>query len=64
MKANSEKPIITYLKGIKAEWSKITWPQKTQIRFETFIVLIVVLVFTVAVYLLDIIFKGILGLIH
>ncbi len=59
-----EKPIVTYFKGVKAEWGKITWPQKTQIKFETGTVLFVVAFFTVVVYIMDIIFKGILSLIH
>ena len=59
-----EKPIVTYFKGVKAEWGKITWPQKTQIKFETGIVLFIVACFTIAVYIMDVIFRSILGLIH
>ena len=64
MKSDNEKPIVTYFKGVRAEWSKITWPEKMQIQGETGIVLFIVFVFTVAVYLMDIVFKGILSLIH
>ncbi len=52
-----------YFKGVKAEWGKVTWPEKHQIIVETGIVLFVVIAFTVIVYLMDIIFKGLLGLI-
>ena len=38
-------------------------PEKHQIIVETGIVFFVVIAFTVAVYLMDIIFKGLLGLI-
>jgi preprotein translocase subunit SecE len=55
--------IQTYFKGVRAEWGKISWPQKRQVIAETFFVVIIVFVFTVAVYLIDIIFKGIFGLI-
>ena len=54
---------ITYFKGVKSEWGKVTWPEKNQIVVETLIVIFVVAAFTVAVYLMDIIFKGLLGLI-
>ena len=65
-KANStsfKEGLITYFKGVKAEWGKVTWPEKNQIVAETLIVVFVVAVFTIAVYLMDIIFKGLLGLI-
>lgn len=54
--------MITYFKGVKAEWGKISWPQKNQIIFETGVVIFVVVAFTIIVYLMDIIFKGLLGL--
>ena len=55
--------IATYLKSVKLEWAKITWPERKQVIAETFAVLAIVFLFTVAVYLIDIIFKAILGLI-
>jgi preprotein translocase subunit SecE len=55
--------LITYFKGVKAEWGKVSWPQKQQVIAETGIVLAVVAFFTVVVYLMDIIFKFLLGLI-
>ena len=54
--------IKTYLKGVKAEWGKITWPERKQVIGQTVIVLLVVAVFTTYVFALDIIFKAILGL--
>ncbi len=57
-----KESVTTYFKGVKAEWGKISWPQKNQIIFETGVVLFVVIAFTIIVYLMDIIFKGILGL--
>ncbi len=57
-----KESFIAYFKGVKAEWGKISWPQKNQIIFETGVVLFVVIAFTIIVYLMDIIFKGILGL--
>ena len=53
----------TYFKGVKSEWGKISWPEKRQVVAETIFVIVIVFIFTVAVYLMDIIFKGLLGLI-
>jgi len=55
--------LTTYLKGVKSEWGKITWPERRQVIYETFIVLGVVFFFTVFVYVLDIIFKWLFHLI-
>ncbi len=55
--------IKTYFKGIRAEWGKITWPQRRQVVGETIFVVGIVFVFTVAIYLIDVVFKGVFGLI-
>ena len=60
---NTSNTIKTYFKGVRSEWGKISWPEKRQVVAETFFVIAIVFVFTVAVYLMDIIFKGIFGLI-
>jgi len=52
-----------YFKGVKAEWYKITWPQKNQIVVQTITTVAVVFFFTTIVYLLDIIFKGLFSFI-
>ncbi|MCI1274403.1 MAG: preprotein translocase subunit SecE [Clostridiaceae bacterium] len=52
----------TYFRGVRSEWGKITWPEKQQIVSETFMVIAIIFVFTVAVYLMDIIYKGLFGL--
>ena len=57
------KDMETYFKGVKAEWSKVSWPTKQQVIVETGIVLVVVTFFTLVVYFMDIIFKALLGLI-
>lgn len=58
-----KESIVTYFRGVKAEWGKVSWPTRRQVIVETGIVLAVVTFFTVVVYLMDIIFKGLLGLI-
>ena len=49
--------ISTYLKGVKAEWGKITWPEKNQVVVETVFVLVIVISFTLFIYVIDLIFK-------
>lgn len=53
--------IKTYFKGVRAEWGKITWPERRQVFAETLFVVAIVFVFTVAVYLMDIVFKWVLS---
>ena len=60
---NTTNSIKTYFRGVRSEWGKISWPEKRQVVAETVFVIAIVFVFTVAVYLMDIIFKGLLGLI-
>ena len=55
--------IKAYFKGVKTEWGKISWPEKNQVIIETLSVIVIVVVFTVAIYLMDLLFKGSLGLI-
>ena len=55
--------IKAYLKSVRLEWAKITWPERKQVIAETFAVIAIIFLFTVAVYLIDIIFKAILGVI-
>ena len=53
--------IKEYFKGVKAEWGKITWPERKQVIAQTVIVIIVVIAFTLFTYSADIIFRGILN---
>ena len=59
----STNSVKTYFRGVRTEWGKISWPEKRQVITETVFVIIIVFVFTIAVYLMDIIFKSIFGLI-
>lgn len=54
---------MTYFKGVKAEWAKVSWPTRRQVIVETGVVLAVVAFFTLVIYFMDIFFKAILGLI-
>jgi len=55
--------VQTYFRGVRSEWGKISWPERKQVVTETIFVVVIVFVFTVAIYLMDIIFKGLFGLI-
>ena len=50
--------IVEYFKGIKSEWGKITWPERKQVIAQTIIVLVIVTVFTVYTYGLDLLLQG------
>ena len=51
---------VTYFKGVKAEWGKITWPERKQVIAQTIVVLAIVVFFTIYTYGLDILLKEIL----
>ncbi len=55
--------IKTYFKGVKTEWGKVSWPEKNQVIIETISVIVIVFVFTVAIYLMDLLFKNVLSFI-
>lgn len=55
--------IKTYFKGVRTEWGKVSWPEKRQVIFETFAVIFITFVFTVAIFVIDLVFKGLLSLI-
>ena len=61
MNENSDKikqAIITYFRGVRTEWGKITWPEKNQVVVETCFVVAIVFIFTVFVYVVDIILNA------
>ena len=53
----------TYFRGVRTEWGKISWPEKQTVLVETGVVVFIVILFTAAVYVMDIIFKSIFSLI-
>jgi preprotein translocase subunit SecE len=59
---NTLNGIMAYLKSVKLEWAKITWPERKQVIAETLAVVVIVFLFTVSVYLIDIIFKAVLSI--
>ena len=55
--------VKTYLKGVKSEWGKITWPSKQQVIGETIQVIVITTIFTVLILSMDLIFKWLLDFI-
>ena len=55
--------IKAYFKGVRTEWGKIRWPERKTVIFETCSVIVIVFVFTLAIYIMDLLFKGLLSLI-
>lgn len=60
----TKNAVTTYFRGVRTEWGKITWPEKNQVVTETFFVVAIVFVFTVFIYVVDIIFNALLSHIH
>ena len=58
---NFKNSIVSYFKGVRTEWGKITWPEKHQVVVETFFVVAIVFIFTVFIYVVDIIFNALLS---
>jgi len=56
-----KQEIVTYLRGVRTEWGKITWPEKNQVVVETCFVVAIVFIFTVFIYVVDIIFNALLA---
>ena len=52
----AKKNIITYFKGVRTEFGKITWPEKNQVVVETFFVVAIVFIFTVSFITVSFIF--------
>jgi len=62
-KESFKEGLVNYFKGVKLEWSRITWPERRQVVVETLIVLFIVFLFTTLIYIMDLLFRGLLGFI-
>ena len=54
---NIKNSIITYFKGVRAEWGKIVWPEKPQIIVDLIWVIVVSAIFTLLIFGLDKLFE-------
>ena len=64
MSNETVESLKNYFRGVWAEKSRITWPQKGQVIAETISVIFIVFAFTVAIYAMDVVFKILLSLIN
>lgn len=55
--------LMEYLKGVKSEWHKITWPDRQQILQETIVVLSVTAITTILILLIDLVLHYIISMI-
>ncbi len=66
-KANEQKApsegLIAYLKGVRSEWTKVSWPTWPQIWGQTIVVLITVAIATAGLWALDNVFRILIDLI-
>ncbi len=58
-----ENPIVKYLRETRAELRKVTWPTPEEVRNLGAIVLAVTAVMAVLLWLLDLAFSGLIGII-
>ena len=56
--------VKSYLKSVKQEWAKITWPSKADVIRETILVIVITAVFTIGVLALDVILEALFKFLH
>ncbi len=61
---NFSQSFVSYLKSVKLEWGKITWPPKQQVIVETIYVIGIVFVFTIVILFFDFVYSGAFKLLH
>lgn len=54
--------LADYFKGVKQEWTKITWAPREQVLAETGVVIVVVALFTILVFGIDKAFQFLISL--
>ena len=64
-KENKEKGFFSFLRGVRQELKKVVWPTREELTTDTIVVVVCVVFFAVAFWLIDTGFlaalKGILG---
>ena len=61
---NFNDKLVTFLKSVKQEWAKITWPSKTDVIKETILVIVITAFFTIGVLALDVILEALFKFLH
>lgn len=52
---------VEYLKGVRAEWDKISWPTMPQIWAQSIVVVVMVSLVTLGIWMVDSLFRLIIG---
>ena len=60
---NFTETLGEYLKGVRSEWKRITWPTREMITSETIVVLFLTALVTLMIFLIDIILNGVIDVI-
>lgn len=63
LKSQEDAPtqaLATYLKGVRTEWTKISWPTPPQIWGQTIVVLVMVTLMTLCLFIMDNLFHFII----
>ena len=55
--------LTEYLKGVRSEWNKISWPERQQIVSETLVVIAVTTFATLLIFFIDVTFRWLFSLI-
>jgi preprotein translocase subunit SecE len=59
----AKQNIITFLQSVGAEMKKVSWPSRQQLQESTIVTIIGMLIFALFVYVIDLIFAQLFGLI-
>ena len=61
-KNESKGKVKNFFKGVRAELKKVSWPNKKELSNYTVVVLVTCAIMTVVIWVLDLIFHGLLGI--
>jgi preprotein translocase subunit SecE len=59
----AKEQLVTYFKGVKSEWHKVTWPDRQQVLRETLVVIAVTIFVTALIFVIDVVLRFLLGFI-
>ena len=59
-----KQKIITYFKGVKNEWSKVSWPTRKQLFKSAVIVMIASVIIALIIFFMDYCIESLMNLIY
>lgn len=62
MTTATNKKSGSFLKNVRAEMKKVSWPTRKELKDYTIVVLVMCTITTLGIYLFDLIFRGVLQL--